>query len=63
MVLEYRAGGIWKRDGSRAADESEVADLIDRRSSPTDLIADSQPPSRNARRLQAKEPRKLRMVR
>jgi site-specific recombinase XerD len=36
--------------------------LIDRRSSPMDLIADSQPPSRNARRLQRRKPRKLRAV-
>jgi site-specific recombinase XerD len=37
--------------------------LIDRRSSPMDLIADSQPPSTNARRLQGKKPRKLRVIR
>ena len=36
--------------------------LIDRRSSPMDLIADSQQTSRNTRRLQAKKPRKLRVV-
>jgi site-specific recombinase XerD len=37
--------------------------LIDRRSSPMDLIAASHQPSRNTRRLQAKKPRKLRVVR
>jgi len=36
--------------------------LIDRRSSPMDLIADSQPPSRSARRLQGRKPKRLRAV-
>jgi hypothetical protein len=36
--------------------------LIDRRSSPMDLIADSQAPSRNARRLQGRKPKRLRAI-